>query len=43
MDPQRYAERYLAPLEVAKPVRDVVFPELDVHHFTDDDSSKPRM
>jgi GT2 family glycosyltransferase/glycosyltransferase involved in cell wall biosynthesis len=43
MDPQRYAERYLAPLEVAKPVRDVVFPELDVHHFTYDDSSTPPM
>jgi GT2 family glycosyltransferase len=43
MDPQRYAERYLAPLPVAKSARDVALPELDAHHFTDDAASAPPM
>lgn len=43
MDPQRYAERYLAPFAVAEPERDVVLPELHAHHFTYDDSSPSPM
>ncbi|HWD34855.1 MAG TPA: hypothetical protein VG840_01760, partial [Casimicrobiaceae bacterium] len=43
MDPQRYAERYLAPLPVAKSARDVALPELDPHHFTDDAASESPM
>ena len=43
MDPQRYAERYLAPLPAARPVRDDVLPDLDSHHFVFDVASPPAM
>jgi GT2 family glycosyltransferase len=43
MDPQRYAERYLAPLPTAKPAHDTALPDLDAHHFAFGDASPAPM
>jgi GT2 family glycosyltransferase/glycosyltransferase involved in cell wall biosynthesis len=43
MDPQRYAERYLAPLPATKPPRDVPLPDLDARHFVADAQASPAM